>query len=333
MWWSLLTRLSEGQRLYSDVYLQYGPLSPYLLLAGGRIFGLTAAYMTLSSWVAAIACALLLLNVARRIGLSVAERLAGALLVIALSLFGPGVSPLVLSYSPAAVHAVALAFAAFCLADGAAERPWRAAGAGLAAGLAVCSKPEIGFAACGCVGICLVLARPRFHALLAAAAGFWAPVAAALAFVLRVDPVARRRSHLWPLVLDVPRAWKELFRIMMGMTGPDWAVLVRGSAWTLLALCVAVGIAGLALGRERDWTGWAGVGALAAAVGTWWLVEGYLIAGRFYPLCLSVFVSAAVAAWALVDRRLPRDRRALLVAFALFAAANGARSIFSTEIY
>jgi hypothetical protein len=338
IWWSLLGRILRGQVLYRDIHLQYGPLSPYLLALGAKVFGLTATYLILAGWLGAIACGLLLLAIARRAGLSPLARLAVAALMLPLSVFGPGVSPLVLAYAPAAVHALALSLWAFLAADVPPEsqRPARrAVAAGVLAGLALCAKPEIGAAAFGCVAVQLLFSDARVRRILAALAGFAAASATGLAFVLRAssDPTVWRRSRLWPLSTEVPAPWRELFRILMGVTSPDWGLLVRGSAWTLLLIVLGVAVAGLMLAREGSPRGWIPAGILAAAVGAWWLVEGWLLVGRFFPVSLSMLVSLAVAAWALADRREPARRRGVVLAVSLFAAANGARAAFSTDLF
>src|SRR5690348_443333 len=78
--WSVVYRLSHGERLYRDVYVQYTPLSFYLLAWGARMFGASARYFLLSNWIPAIVAALLLLQCGRRF-LSELERLALAGLV------------------------------------------------------------------------------------------------------------------------------------------------------------------------------------------------------------------------------------------------------------
>ena len=60
IWWSTISRLAGGERLYRDVYLQFGPLSPYLLSLGGRLFGVSPAYFLLANWIPAVLAGLLL---------------------------------------------------------------------------------------------------------------------------------------------------------------------------------------------------------------------------------------------------------------------------------
>jgi hypothetical protein len=334
IWWSLLHRIFSGQRLYREIYLQYGPLSPYLLALGARVFGLSAIYLILSGWVAAIACGLLLLRLARRL-LAPLERLAVAGLLLPLSVFGPGISPLVLAYAPASVHALAFSLGALLMLDNPGERGRvRSQLAGLAAGLALCAKPEIGVAAL--LSLCgyLFFVRAPWSRLFWVLAGFGVATAMGLAFVVwsAPDPTAWRRSHLWPLALGVPEPWRNLFRILMGVSDPDWVLFVRASTWTVMAVLVPIVAAGLLLARERVGRGWLPVAALALVVAAWWLGEGYLLTNRFWPACLSMLVSLSVGVWSVADRRLPLQRRALLFAVSSFAVFNGARSAFSTDL-
>ena len=335
VWWSLVYRLASGQVLYRDVYLQYGPLSPYLLTLGARLFGPSARYVLLSSWIAAIVCGVLLLRLSRRL-LSEMERLVVVGLLLPLSLFGPGVNPLVFAYSPAAVHAIGLSLGALLLASGSPVRgEARFLCAGLLAGLAFCAKQEIGLAGLFAVGGFLLVSQAPGQRLVRVIAGFGAVAALGFAFVLWSipDPAQWRFNHIWPLALRVPDPWRDLFRTVMGLRGPDWQVLVRGSVWSLASLTVVAAATGLLLARERPGRAWIPVGVLAAVATAWWVVEGHLLTGRFFPASLSMLVSCSVAVWSLVDRRRAGTERALLFAVAFFAALNGVRSALSIDLF
>jgi 4-amino-4-deoxy-L-arabinose transferase-like glycosyltransferase len=334
IWWSLIGRLSAGELLYRDVFLQYGPLSPYLLALGARLFGPSATYIILANWVAAILCGFLLLRIARRL-LPEPERLALVGLMLSLSIFGRGSGPLVLPYAPAAVHALALSLVALLLHD---EGEKQAGGwsvlVGLLAGLAFDAKQEIGLAALLALCVSVFLRPPRWARLGRVLVGFLAAVVLGLGYVLIVAPdhVSWRRSHLWPLASGASKPWRDLFATVMGVSGPDWALLVRGSLWTLLVLSLVLGVGGLLVARERERRPWLFVACLAALVGVWWLVEGFQLVGRFWPACLSMLVSLSLVLWSLVDRRSPSDRRAFLLSIALFAVINGTRTAFSADL-
>jgi hypothetical protein len=144
--WSLAYRLVEGDFLYRDVYLAYSPLSPYLLAGIGSLFQFSSAWMILSNWIAAILAGVLLLRCGRPF-LTTLERIATGGLILAFSLWVPGSGRLVLPYCPEVVHALISSLGALLvigkpgLPEG--TRSWFA---GLLAGLAFCSKQEIGLA-------------------------------------------------------------------------------------------------------------------------------------------------------------------------------------------
>lgn len=333
IWWSLISRLAGGQRLYRDVYIQYGPFSPYFLSLGARLFGPSSTYLLLSSWSAAVVCGLLVLRLGRRF-LSAVERLAVVGLLLGLSLFAPGVGRLVLPYAPAAVHALGFALAALLLLDSSGHPSnRRTLLVGVLAGLAFCSKQEIGVAAAISLGGFFLLERKRGFRLVWALAGFVGVSLLGAVVVLwsAPEPALWRRNHLWPLAWGVPKPWRDLFRIMLGVSDPQWALLLRGTAWALLGAITVLVSLGLLFAGERRARTWLPVVILAAILTGWWALEGYLLADRFWPATLSLLVSLAVAALALTDRQLPK--RGLLFAFALFACFNGTRSAFSPDLF
>ena len=89
--WSLAYRLAEGDVLYRDVYLAYGPFTPYLLAGLGRLFQFSAGYLVVSNWIAAVVAGVLLLRCGRPF-LSTLERITAAGLILAFSLWAPGAS-------------------------------------------------------------------------------------------------------------------------------------------------------------------------------------------------------------------------------------------------
>ena len=158
IWWSTIYRLGNGETLYRDVYLQFGPLSPDLLSLGVRLFGASASYFLLANWIPAIAAALVLLRAASA-ALDPLERLAVAGVLLSESLLAAGPGRLVFPYAPGAVHA--LFFSVLALLIGTRARgnapAWTA---GLLSGLAFCTKQEIGLA-CALSQDSRILARKR----------------------------------------------------------------------------------------------------------------------------------------------------------------------------
>ena len=147
-WWSLLERLSQGETLYRDVFLQYGPVTPFLMNVAAHAFGLSSRSFLLFNWIPAIVLGILLLRAGRPF-FTTLERVAVLLLILALGIFGGGVaqSRLILCYCPAAVVALVFAVGAllFLLRDE--HRRLDPFAAGILAGLAFGAKQEIGLAA------------------------------------------------------------------------------------------------------------------------------------------------------------------------------------------
>jgi hypothetical protein len=332
-WWSLFERLARGDRLYRDVYPnEYGPLSPYLLAAGARLFGSSAAYFLLATWVAAILAGLLLLYAARPL-LSTFERTALAGLLIGTSVLAPGHGRLVFAYAPAAVHALAFSVTAFlCLPDKNSGRG-RAVLAGLFAGLAFCCKQEIGAAAAiGLWAAPLAARRKPFAWMLGTAAGFVAAVAPAALFAFTSAPVEslRRDSGLWPLLLRLPGDWRSAFRWVAGLDTPDWAGKAVSSFWTLLASCAILAALGLVLSGQRRSSRWFLVSGLALGLVIWWVLDRAYLGRRFSPIMLSTLVAIVVAGAAFFQR--PLENRERIAAVATFGALVSLRTVFSADV-
>jgi 4-amino-4-deoxy-L-arabinose transferase-like glycosyltransferase len=329
-WWSVIYRLANGEILYRDVYLQYGPLSPYLLALGAKVFGVSSTYFLLASWIAAVACGLLLLRVARPL-LTTFERIALAGLVLATSLFAPGAGRLVLPYAAAAVHALAFSCGAHLLLESR-DRGLkaRALGAGALAGLAFCSKQEIG------VAILAALAAPLIEYSRAAltwfarcVAGFLAIVVPAAVFVLASAPIeSLRANHLWPIEPRPPREWDHLYRIVAGVSSVDWGEQYLESVRGVVYYLALLALLGLLLARE-----WTARRLLPSAL---LLIASLATGGRrsfltdwFHPVALSMVVAFAIAVLAVFRRDL--KHRAVLVAIGVFAGLAAARVAFSNN--
>lgn len=332
--WSLAYRLAEGEVLYRDVYLAYGPLSPYLLAGLSRIFGLSAGYFLLINWIAAVAAGVLLLRCGRPF-LWTFERIAATAAVLALSLWAPGPGRLVLPYYPGVVHALVLSLGAILVVRSARlSAPARSAFAGLLAGLAFLAKQEVGLAALLAVLVSFV-ARPRELVSRGArtVTAFAAVVSVALGAILLVPGVTleslRRQNHLWPLDPAPPEALSSLFRLAAGVSEPGWAFDVRQGAWCLLAQLALVAAAGLLAARARRISHWIPVLGTATALIAWGAIEGFRFSTRV-PVALSAPVAFAVTAFAFLARQL--EHREELLAIGTFAGLAGLRAVFSPTL-
>jgi len=323
------SRLANGHRLYRDRYLQFGPLSPYLLALGARLFGPSSRFFLLASWLPAIGAALLLLRAAKT-AFGLPERFAMAGLMISESLFAPGPGRLVFAYAPASVHALLASAGAFLLWTGSA-RPWKSYLAGLLAGVAFCSKQEIGLACLAAIVAAASLRSGRFVQAARSFAAFTAVSLLGAAFVLSSAPfrVLRDRNHLWPLAFRPPKEWNYLYRWVAGVSIPRWEAVVLLWAWLGLGCLVLSLIAGLLLGRERKVIHWVPTASLLAIWLISWPAEGISRFEAFHPVALSATAAVLAAGLALASPRLAG--RIPMLTLSVFAALVGARAAFSTE--
>jgi len=329
-WWSTIDRLAGGQRLYRDLFTQYGPLSPYLLAFTARLAGLSPLAFLLMNWIPAVLLGVLIVRAGRPY-LTQVERLGVAGLLLGTAIFGPGNARLVLPYSPAAVHALVFSVAALLFLQRATARRLDSCAAGALAGLAFCAKPEIGTAAFIALCIPAMLGSDRRGRWLAGVAAAFAVVAGGGLLVALASASwdsLRYQNHLWPIG-TVPPSWKYISGIAMGLLIQGWAVRVAGAAASLLYFAALLFLLGLLLGGERRVSRsvlWVLVAALLAA-GVW----GRLLLGRFAdPLCLSTVVAFATGALALLDRA--RPGRQFLAAFGAFAGFVGLRTVFACQL-
>jgi hypothetical protein len=332
--WSLAYRLVEGDLLYRDVYLAYGPLSPYFLAGIGRLFQFSAVWIMLSNWIAAILAGILLLRCGRPF-LTTLERIATAGLILAFSLWVPGSGRLVLPYCPEVVHALILSLVALLVirsskfTDG--TRSWFA---GILAGLAFCAKQEIGLAVLiALLTSLLVRARTSLPRGVRIVTGFAAVVALCAIFVVwsaSLDTL-RERNHLWPFDLIPPAAWSRLLRIATGMSPVDWTHNLRHAFWGLMVQLAFLACFGLLASRVRKLSHWTPVLVVGVVLFCWWIVEDFSLATPA-PVALSSSVAFLIAALAIASPNREKIDRSHLVAIGMFAALASVRAIFSPSI-
>ena len=328
-WWSLIWRIGNGEVLYRDVYLQYGPLSPYLLALGGRAFGFGAASILLLNAVPAMLAGLALLRATRGV-LSTIERFAVAAFLLGVSVLAPGPGRLVWSYCPGAVHA--LAFSAVALALVRAERWNRLSSAwwaGILAGLAFCSKQEIGLAALAALAApAAVHFRSGIAWIVRSVAGFLGVALLGAAFALWAAPVSvlRARNHLWPFELVPPGEFGTLARFASGTNQADWLRTVLSMVVLLMMIAGVVALLGALAAGERRVSGWLPFLALVVCVVIGSLFDPRLLVTNFRPSVLSMTVAFASFFLALFDRR--TRERPFLIALSLFAGLIATRAAF-----
>jgi hypothetical protein len=209
-------RTSNGDVLYRDVYFVSTPLAAWIGMLLVRVFGTTLlavralpvavfALVTVTAWV-----------LAARAGLGRAGRVA---LVLALVAYG---SPLVEFQSAYAAVAMGCALGAFVLVwrwldDTTARRDQTAllAAAGLACGLSIAAKPNVGVLALLAVSISLIAHRGRLSASRRELAWVWGVTVGVVGLVLVpivwsggfskfVDYVVREKSDYWSVMSRGP---------------------------------------------------------------------------------------------------------------------------------
>ncbi|MEX1245440.1 MAG: hypothetical protein WEB59_10595 [Thermoanaerobaculia bacterium] len=332
VWLSFAQRMAQGERLYRDLYIQYGPLSPLLFSATGKPFGFSLTWYLLANWIPAIVAGLLLLAAARPF-LSRLDRLALVGLIVGLSVLAPRPARMILPYSPAAVHALCFSIGAFLLMPSRERGLWRAYAAGILAGLALCAKQEIGLAAI--LGLCAPLVTDGkkgvawvFRCLVGFSAAASLGVVIVLGAGASLDSL-RQDSHLWPMA-SMPPEWRLLSRKVAGFATVDWREALFNSAWELSKLILLVSLAGLCLAREKSkkrW--WLTLGPLALLCAAD-LFRGRSLLPQVHPICLSMMAAFAVVLLAWFGKR--RTGRDFFIGFGLFAGLVALRTAVSRDL-
>ena len=333
LWWSLASRIAEGERYFRDLHLQYGPLSPLLLAWSGKPFGFSSGFFLLVNWIPAIFAGVLLLRLARY-WLTVPERCVLAVLLVAVSVLGPGRAKLVFPYCPAAVHGLIFAVAALLLMGRRDEKPpGPALAAGLLAGLAFAAKQEIGVAALVALWVPLLTrARGAVRWTVSTGVGFAVAAGASLLYALSRAPLVSlaEESHFWPLAPTLPAPWRRLSRVAAGMGGTDWPVVLAETAGALLLYAGMFALAGLLFVRERERRRWMTPALLLAALLIAEVVRGFPLYRGSAPASLAFTMAGLLSLAGLLSPRLPH--RDLLVGVGLFAGLVSLRSVFSGDL-
>jgi hypothetical protein len=253
--------------------------------------------------------------------------------MLAFSVFAPGPGRLVFPYYAGVAHALALSLGAILLVrNGRPGESTRSLLSGLLAGLAFCAKQEVGVAALAA----LVGARfPRPKELVSqggrAVGGFLLAVlpGAFLAASNASLRSLREDNHLWPVDVTPPPEFNGIYRMIAGMSAPNWSASVREVAWGLLLTLLLLALAAMLFAREPRLSRWRPALILAGALLVWWLVEGFSQPFR-PPVELSASVAFFVALFAIFRRDLPYRPR--LIAIGVFAGLVGARTIFAPGV-
>ena len=237
-----------------------------------------------------------------------------------------------LPYYAGVVHALVLSLCALLLLRAEPERlAGRAFAAGALAGLAFGCKSELGLAALGGLLAAAAGRMPRRLAWITRVLlGFALVAGAAFAFALSCDSLSslQENSHLWPLNPAPPPQLTHLFRIVAGLTDPQWPLAVRSAAFRFLWEAGLLAALAMLLARERSRRRYLPLVGLFAVLALWLGIEGLDLFRPSSLVCLSTSAALLVAVLAFLRRR--TENRTLLMAVGVFAALAGGRTVFSS---
>ena len=234
-------RVAHGERLYADVVCHYGPVPNWAHAAAFRLLGdrlMTPLALLLP--LAGLAFGALFVLARRAAGLAAAAW--GTAWGLVLALVAPNGGALVLPYSYAGTHSLALSALGLVLSLSDRAGPLAAA-AGCWA-LALASKQELAVAAMGASLLAHAVGRPfprlvPLRAAFAVAGGFLGG-AALFAYAIRGIP-GELLAPEGPLILfAIPEEWRRLFRWVSGLDAPGESLAAVATSALLVLLSLAL---------------------------------------------------------------------------------------------
>lgn len=239
-------RVARGERLYADVVCHYGPVPNWLHAGAYRLLGyrLTTPLALLLPLSALVFGSLFVLA-RRAAGLEAAAW--GTAWGITLALVAPNGGALVLPYSYAGTHSLALASLGLLLSLS--ERRAALAGAAACWALALASKQEYAIASMGASLVALAAGRafPRLvpgRVALAVGGGVLGGVGL-FGWALRGLPLASLAPEGPMVLFHVPAEWQALFRFAAGADRPAESLRqLASTAFLVLFVLALVEVAG-----------------------------------------------------------------------------------------
>lgn len=340
---NLPARILAGEQLYVDVQFLYGPFAPYFNAFLYRLFGVNLHVLRLSGAICAMLILLMIYWLARQL-MSVWEATlaTGMVLVIcAIKSSANYISP----YAYAALYALVFALCSLIgtIKFVGLKRAHWMIWAGLFAGLAVISKPELALAAMAAAGAGWLVACLNQRKLLwREALAFALPViiiaAAAYGFILSRVPwrVLLEDNHI--LFTNMPPQLHYFNRQVSGFS--FWPASFWFSLAGLGAFLMWVGgsaaLGALFTRREPKWLRLASIGVGVLLIGLIWRTATVYIFQKYKeitPFAAAVFLLPVTLIWAM--QRIRRTLRAqapaagadqvllVMTAFALAAILRG----------
>lgn len=340
---NLPARILAGEQLYVDVQFLYGPFAPYFNALLYRVFGVNLHVLRLSGAVCAMLILLMIYWLARQL-MSVREATLATGMVLAICAI-KSTANYISPYAYAALYALVFALCSligtikFVQLNRARWMLW----AGLFAGLAVISKPELALAALAAAGVawliaCLNQRRVLWQAAISFALPALVIAGAAYGLILSRVPwrVLLNDNHI--LFTNMPPQLHYFNRQISGLgRWPEsfWFSLAGLGAFLMWAGGSAA-LGALFTRREPKRLRLASIGVGALLIGLIWRTATvYLVQTQIEitPFASAVFLLPATLIWA--ARRIRRALRAqapvaeadqvlpVLTAFALAAILRG----------
>ena len=340
-------RLAEGDVLYRDLAYHYGPLSPWLNACFFRLFGTSLTTLVLCNLAITALVFVVLWHIVNEIAGRLAATLGGVTLATVFA-FGQQVYyanyNFVCPYVYNLTHGVALALGALW-GLGRWHRARRArvlVATGIAAGLVLLTKAEVGMALLPALALGLAASLGRSREPLGAwlrnglvlLAGIVLPPVLAVSWLARSMPLraaARGVAETWPIIVGRQVDQFLLYRWSMGLVDVEGSVrAMRDNLLlyaVLLGLPVALGIYAPRLARRF----WVALGVLAAT----WGVLSLPLSAWSEPLLGLPVILAVLSALAIADVLRGRTDRApvLRLSTLVFALLLLAKTALFTRTY
>jgi hypothetical protein len=309
-------RLTEGQVLYRDLAVFYGPLSQYLNAMWFRLFGVSLHTLVLCNAAILVLLIFLLHRMLTRIGGTLSAA-AGCIVFVLLFAFGQGVIVnynYLAPYSHEAVHGLVLSIGACLLFAKGLEQPRRLgwfAACGLCVGATFLTKPESFLAlACALTGASILIACarssarvPRFgRVLLLIAACAFVPIVVALGLLWTAMPLEQAGRGVlgsWPFLLNRDLLSLPFFRSGMGFDQPVASAMNLSMAigWAS-ALLIPAALLAMFVSNSPWQRRSVAAGAFLVCAAAFWITResnAWFLLPRMLPV-----VAILVAAWATI---------------------------------
>ena len=333
-------RISEGQVLYRDLNYFNGPLSPNFNAALFKLFGASLMTLKVANATIAVLTSLLIYWMVRQLSDTLTAIVAGLTfpaLFAAAHLSGAGNFNWLTPYSHDATHGVALSLAMLaCLwrAHASGRIVWSIL-AGLALGLVLLTKVEVGIAAvCGAASALAVMLVPtpgrsgrasaRHVVAFVIPAGLLPLAAIALlALAMPLPDAARGAAGAWLWLGDDRISGLPFFRWVMGTDEPERNV-ARMLGWTgayIALLVTSLGLALLLRRRSKASLVAAAVAGLVVAVAMELTWRNVTWSAMLRPLPLVLLLAILVMATRWITGRETTDRALPRLSLTVFALA------------